>query len=109
MDRAGWKAMATRPRLAAPWTIWLEFAPNLARGELPLAADVAARFEACSDSSIGCGRAPHSVDSQGNWGPASDRQPLALKGRETSLASATDGSRTRVSRLVVGRLRLSRV
>src|ERR1700737_5162955 len=44
---------------------------------LPLTGDIAARFEAGADSSVGGGRAQHPLDSQGSWGPASDCQPLA--------------------------------
>src|ERR1700744_1286840 len=44
---------------------------------LPLTGDVAARFEAGADRSVGGGRAQHPVDRQGSWGPAADCQPLA--------------------------------
>jgi hypothetical protein len=48
-----------------------------AGGVLPLTGDIAARFEAGADSSVGGGRAQHPFDSQGSWGPAADCQPLA--------------------------------
>lgn len=44
---------------------------------LSLANDVAARFEAGADRSVGGGWAQHPVDRQGSWGPAADCQPLA--------------------------------
>jgi hypothetical protein len=44
---------------------------------LPLTGDIAARFEAGSDRSVGGGRAQHPVDCQGGWGPAADCQLLA--------------------------------
>src|SRR3979411_2949723 len=39
---------------------------------LPFAGDIAARFEAGADSSVGGGRAQHPLDCQGSWGPAAD-------------------------------------
>src|SRR5258708_992343 len=47
---------------------------------LSLTDDIAARFEAGADRSVGGGRAQHPVDRQGNWGPAADCQPLARSG-----------------------------
>src|SRR6266700_1704831 len=44
---------------------------------LPLTGDVAARFEAGTDRSVGGGRAQHPLDRQGSRGPAADCQPLA--------------------------------
>src|SRR5258705_992393 len=49
----------------------------LIRGVLSLAGDIAARFEAGVDSSVGVGRVEHPLDTQGCWGPAADCQPLA--------------------------------
>jgi hypothetical protein len=43
---------------------------------LSLAGDIAARFEAGVDSSVG-GDTEHPLHSQGSWGPAADCQPLA--------------------------------
>jgi hypothetical protein len=48
-----------------------------AGGVLSLADDIAARFEAGADSSVGFGRAQHPIDSQGSWGTAADCQPVA--------------------------------
>jgi transposase len=45
---------------------------------LSLTDDIAARFEASADSSVGGCRAQHPVDSQGSWRPTADCQPLAL-------------------------------
>src|SRR6516165_4694139 len=44
---------------------------------LPFTGDIAARFEARADSSVGGGRAQHPLDRQGSWGPAANCQPLA--------------------------------
>src|ERR1700722_1620322 len=48
-----------------------------AGGVVTLTGDVAARFEAGADSSVGGGWAQHPVDRQGSRSPAADCQPLA--------------------------------
>lgn len=64
---------------------------------LSLAGDVAARFEAGADSSVGGGRAQHPLDCRRSASPAADYQPLAdampimaLKDCKTSQIKATD-------------------
>ena len=78
---------------------------------LSLTGDIAARFEAGADCSVGGGRAQHPLDSQGSWGAAADfafggiaMPTMALKGCRTSRGLASSRSIRRLP--ISGFLRL---
>ena len=60
---------------------------------LPLTGDIAARFEAGADSSVGGGRAQHPLDRQGSWGPAADCQPWRHRYADHGLEGLQDKPR----------------
>src|SRR5438067_11611411 len=60
---------------------------------LPFTGDIAARFEACADSSVGRGRAQHPVDRQGSWSPAADCQPWRHRYADDGLDGLKDKPR----------------
>jgi hypothetical protein len=57
---------------------------------LSLTDDVAARFEAGADSSVGGGWAQHPVDRQGSWGSAADCQPARHRYADDGLEGLKD-------------------
>ncbi|KRQ11352.1 hypothetical protein AOQ71_18170 [Bradyrhizobium manausense] len=60
---------------------------------LSLTGDVAARFEAGSDRSVGGGWAQHPVDRQGSRSPAADRQPWRHRYADHGLEGLQDKPR----------------